>query len=233
MGTGVALLPLMLVTAPSCVLASVLISRFGKFKPAITAAWILLVLGNGLPIALGVHSPAVAWTFILMTVGIGHGMFLTGGSMTLQSHAPAQFIDQAAAMSVSLLFSTIGAADNHRHSLMRALGLAVGVSINGTIFQNRLSYWLKQSDLPHDIALDIFGYIRVLNNNSHAPGTIAIRLAIAKALRNGFEIATGLSGVGLLLILVVKHADMNKDIASKHVLQRQSMERADGVESNA
>jgi len=109
---------------------------------------------------------------------------------------------------------------DNRYSFLRGLGLAVGVSLAGTILQNRLHYWLIVEQLPPHIAEDIIGYIMILNTLPESEYTAAVRLAIARSHRNLCEASLGYTALGLLLMLKLRKGDMNKALASKQRIEK-------------
>jgi hypothetical protein len=69
--TGVALLPLMLLTIPSTIITGRFIARSGKFVHFVWIGWSLVSIGNGLIIIWFVDTPTVAWAIIEMVCGVG------------------------------------------------------------------------------------------------------------------------------------------------------------------
>lgn len=109
------------------------------------------------------------------------------------------------------------------YSFLRALGLAVGVAICGTTLENCLRNELSERNLPTSIANNIAGYIVTLNHlpvSQHSFAS-AVRLAIASAHKNVYELIAGVVGFAFLLTLGLKSADMNQSLASKHLLEKQ------------
>lgn len=134
-------------------------------------------------------------------------MTLSALTITLQSHVDRHHVGQAAAI----------------YSFMRSMGLAVGVAICGTALENCLRNQLADHHLPKSIAENIAGYILTLNSllaSQHAFAT-AVRLAVASAHKNVYELITAVVGVAFLLILGIQPADMNQRLASKHLLEKQ------------
>lgn len=105
------------------------------------------------------------------------------------------------------------------------MGLAVGVSIAGTILQNRLHHWLVVAQLPLSIAEDITAYINILHDMPESQYKAAVRLAIARSNRNLAEAFLGFSVIGMLLVLKLRKGDMNKALASKQRIEKK--ERGD------
>lgn len=68
-GTGVALLPIMLSTVPSTMITSRLIARIGKFQYFAIAGWVMVVLGNGLVIMWDLNTSTAAWVIIQIVCG--------------------------------------------------------------------------------------------------------------------------------------------------------------------
>lgn len=122
-------------------------------------------------------------------------------------------------------------AYHQRYSFTRGLGLAVGVSIAGTILQNRMKFWLKSADLPVAIAEDITGYIVTLNSlpQSEQDFAGAVRLAIARSYRNLSEVSLGVACLGLLTTFALRKGDMDQALASRQQVERGSEKQA-GIE---
>lgn len=119
-----------------------------------------------------------------------------------------------------------------RYSFQRSLGLAIGVSIIGTIFQNRLTHWLAHSTpspLPSAIATNLLGYIRILNAlpPSEAAFAAAVRVAIAQTHRNVAEVGTAVTVCALLLMVALKGANVGGALASKHRFEQAGRPQGD------
>lgn len=193
---------------PSSIFSGLLISRTGRYKVMLLVAWALVTLGSGLVLLWQTGTPASVWAISEIILGIGHGAAMVAHPIALQSHVTAEHSGDAIAMA----------------GFLRALGLAAGVGIGGTIFQNRLKHWLVQADLPASIALDIEAYLPTLNTlpSSQHAFAAAVRRAIAQANKNVFEVCLAISGLVLLLMIAVKEVDLKQKLVSKHVLAKNS-----------
>jgi predicted MFS family arabinose efflux permease len=108
--------------------------------------WRITTLVNGLLIFLNPSTRAASWIGILVVLGVGQGMLVNSLSCTVQALADNQDVAYASAL----------------YAFMRTLGLAFGVALGGTIFQNRLSSNLHLAGLPTAISIDAEGYLHTL-----------------------------------------------------------------------
>jgi ABC-type phosphate transport system permease subunit len=92
-------------------------------------------------------------------------------------------------------------------NFFRAMGGAVGVAIFGTVFANRLQYWL-----PRSVPRRLLGHLSPAVLQS-SPGTIhtlprpvqdGVAQAVAHSLDTVFLIAVPIAALGLLVVLFLK-----------------------------
>lgn len=106
------------------------------------------------------------------------------------------------------------------YSFMRHFGSALGVGIGGTTFQNVMALKLDWYGLPKELAKNAEGYITLF----HAMPASEQKTQILKSYVFGFQgvyyAYLAVSAVALLLSLVIKHYDMNKELRTEHQLQR-------------
>lgn len=88
----------------------------------------------------------LAWAGILIILGIGYGLLLNAQNFTKQ--AICQPKDEASATAM--------------YAFMRSFGMAVGVSIGGSMFQTVMKTKLGQFGLPTEIADDSVYYRTIL-----------------------------------------------------------------------
>jgi len=162
------LLPVMLITIPSSIVAGRVMNKTGKYRALLITAWIVSILGNVLCVlwtAKGPRSSTPLWAATQLILGVGTGIHLIAGTIALQSHVAAEDVGEAAAF----------------NSFLRCTGMSFGVSIGGTMFENRLAYWLGQAGLDKEIAANIEAYLETLNSlpTSQPAYVDALRNAIA------------------------------------------------------
>ena len=202
--TGVCLLPVLLSLIPASVVVGVLITRFNHFRWAIWLGWILTTLGVGLTLMFDIATPTATWAGIFILLGFGHGLLLNAQNFAAQALCQPKDEASAAAM----------------YMFLRSFGMALGVGIGGTVFQNGMRIKLVALDLPTRIATDAAGYIPTLRS---LPDGSVFKTQVLQAYVHGFRAVFAfffaVAALAGLLSLCLKHADMNKKLESKHVLQ--------------
>ncbi|RYP80038.1 hypothetical protein DL770_006397 [Monosporascus sp. CRB-9-2] len=208
--TGVALLPNLLTFAVSGSITGRLVTRFNNFRWAIWIGWLVGSVGPAMYIVWRVNDSKPIWVIAFILGGIGHGAILTAQNFAAQAMCKPGDEGAAAAM---YIFS-------------RQFGMAVGVGIGATTFQNVMRSRLAEDGLPTEIAEHAETYIPVLHSLPQGPQ----RDAIFDAYRFGLQIVyatwLAISVVTLFFCLVfIKHADMNRKLSSEHQLDSERMVR--------
>ncbi|KAJ9129464.1 hypothetical protein NKR23_g12527, partial [Pleurostoma richardsiae] len=106
------------------------------------------------------------------------------------------------------------------YAFLRQFGMAVGVGVGGSTFQNATALKLGREGLPRDIAAQGEGFVAELQRL--ADGS-AVRAGVLDAYVFGFRavfaVYVGMSATALLLSLLVRRFDMNKSISTEQTLQ--------------
>ena len=204
--TGVAVLGI----TCGCV-AGIVVSRTGHFRWAIWTGWTITTLGTGFLLQFGTHTSTGTWASIFCVIGIGHGFLLSALGVAAQAAADPRDAAHAVAM----------------YTFLRTLGMVIGVAIGGSIFQNRLPGYLENAGVPIVSAVEVVqnadGYVTVLQAMPKASSyRLAIVEAYAQASRVVFGVLTGISAVGGLASLAMRHHDMDRELDSMHVFRRES-----------
>lgn len=107
------------------------------------------------------------------------------------------------------------------YTFMRSLGMALGVGLGGTIFQNRLFHHLSSAGLPTRISQEAEAFVEILKVLQRTDDVFLNQVleAFVQAFRNVFEVSAAVAGAGLLLSLLLRHSDLDKALHTKHVLQ--------------
>lgn len=194
---------------PSSAVSSIVITRTGYLRWAIWTGWLIITLGTGLMLKFGTHTSTVTWASVFCLVGFGHGFLL--GSMGIAAQAAAGPKDAAYATAM--------------YAFVRTLGMVIGVAIGGAIFQNRLPRYLENASVPMASAVDIVqnadGYVTVLQQMPKgSPSRQAIVEGYAEALRVVFGVLTGISALGGLASLAIRHHTLDRELDSEHVFRR-------------
>lgn len=201
---GVALLPITCGLLPASVIVGILMSKYGRFRPAVWAGWIVTVVATSLLCLLGTNTRTAVFVIIFLCVGLGQGLLLSSLNFTVQAIARTQDVAYAAAL----------------YAFLRGVGLCLGVAIGGTIFQNFLSRYLVQAGLQTAIAENAEAFIATLKALPASEYKKNLLGAFAKAFRGLFAILSGISAVGGFVSLAVGKHGMDKPMDSEHVLQQ-------------
>ncbi|EXJ84689.1 hypothetical protein A1O3_05359 [Capronia epimyces CBS 606.96] len=204
--TGVCLLPVMLTLIPASVLVGSVITRTARYRWAIWAGWTLTTLATGPTILWDVDTSPAVWVVILVMLGLGHGLLLNALNTASQAVSVAGHEGAAVAM----------------YAFLRSFGMAVGVGIGGSVFQNVMKRRLVALHLDPDIARNAEAYIAVLHDTHPSPHRSAILNAYVHGFRGVFAVFCALAALALLVGLFIRHHDINKDLLTEHKL-------ADGV----
>jgi hypothetical protein len=178
-------------------------SKFGRFRWSVLTGWFVTILATGLLCLLDVETSTVAYAFMFLIVGLGHGLLLSSLNFTVQAIASTQDVAYAAAL----------------YAFVRGVGLCLGVAVGGTVFQNFLAHYLAESGLPKSIADDAEGFVATLKTLPDSKYKDDLLIAYARAFKVLFEVLTGLSGVGGLASLAIGSHGMDKALDSQHVMR--------------
>ena len=108
------------------------------------------------------------------------------------------------------------------YAFMRTLGMTIGVAVGGTVFENFMAQKLAELLLPVEISRNAEAYVAMLEAMAATdPTRIGILQAYVHGFKGVFAVLAGVSGVGLLASLLIKHHDMNKILKSSYRISRQ------------
>ena len=143
--TGLAILPVMVTTIPSSIITGALVTRLNSYRPPIWVGWALTTLSTGLTVYWGFNDSADVWVPVLVILGFGHGTILNAQNFATQ--AMCQPGDEGAAAAM--------------YAFVRQFGMAIGVGIGGSTFQNAMSLklgWLGMDTSPaHNAEVIAYG----------------------------------------------------------------------------
>ena len=211
---GVSMLPAVLATVPASVIVGAIITRINHFRWAIWSGWVIVTLGGGLVIIWDADTSTPVWAVILVLVGIGNGLLLNAQNFATQAIAKPK--DEASAAAL--------------YAFMRSFGMAFGVGISGSIFQNVMKTKLSQLGLPTEIAADSLAYIATLET---LPDASVLKEQVLQAYVSGFRgvfgTLCGLAGLSGIASLFIGQFDLNKVLNSDHKLQEKRWSRKPAV----
>ncbi|KAI0122356.1 major facilitator superfamily transporter [Daldinia grandis] len=214
---GVATLPNLLTFAISGIITGRLVTRFNNFRWAIWFGWFVSCITLAMYTIWRVNDSAPVWVISYILGGISHGAIIQGQNFGAQTFCKAGDEGAAAAMYI----------------FARQFGMAIGVGIGASTFQNVMKLKLRWEGLPTSIADYAEGYISTLKNLP--PGHE--RDATYDAYKFGFQIVfvtwLVISVLALFLTVVfMKHADMNRKLDTDHHIDSTRMFRHWGRKSS-
>lgn len=214
--TGVSIFPSTTLLLPGSAVVSSLISRYGKFRWAIWTGYTISTLGTGLMIMWDDKTSTAVWAVCECLFGLGIGMVLSSVNFSIQAAVDPKDSGQAAAM----------------YAFIRSIGMALGVALGGTVFQNTMKSKLQDLGVQDaaEIARQAEGFVRQLEKLSTVGAEGITRRAIMSGYVHGFRgvwiVMTALSGAGLLVSLLIKSGSLDAVLVSKfHVEETQDHSR--------
>lgn len=207
---GLALLPNLFAFSLAGIVTGRLVTRFNNFRWAIWIGWLLSCVACAMYCTWRVNNSAPVWVIAFLVGGFGHGAILNAQNFATQALCKPGDEGAAAAMYI----------------FMRQFGMAIGVGIGATTYQNVMKLKLGWDGLPTEIADNAEGYIATLHSLPAGP----IRDATYDAYQFGFQILVAtwlaISVVTLFICLVfIRHADMNRKLETEHRLDSERMVR--------
>jgi EmrB/QacA subfamily drug resistance transporter len=206
--SGLDLFPATCLLLPGSAVVSLLITRLGHFRVFVWLGWIISTAGAGLLILLNARTKTWYWALVFAVFGLGMGMILSSVNFATQANAKVRDAGRAAAM----------------YAFMRSLGMAVGVAISGSVFQNLMSSKLAGLGLETDIAKNAESYVAVLRKLEveNPPAASDVLSAYVRGFWGVWVVMTGICGLGLVLSMCVKHGVMERRLDSQYTLDRTS-----------
>ncbi|KAH8655542.1 major facilitator superfamily transporter [Xylariales sp. PMI_506] len=213
--TGLAILAISITLVPGSIVTGILVTRTKNYRYPIWAGWIFTTIASGLTILWGIDTPRYLWVISHMLLGFGHGMILNAQSSAAQAMCQPGEEGHAAAM----------------YGFLRQFGMALGVGVGGSAFQNTMSLKLKWEGLSSDIAKQSESFVAQLLQLP-ADGSMKIQIldAYAFGFRGVFSVFVGIAGLGLLFSLLIKRVDMDRDVCTEHQLVDRQDVNGDKVE---
>ncbi|KAI0458907.1 major facilitator superfamily transporter [Xylaria acuta] len=208
--TGVAMLPATLTITITGIICGRLVTRYNNYRWAIHVGWLIGSIGTGLCLIWPHNDSAGVWVATYLVIGIGQGGILN--AQNFASQAMCKQGDEAAAASM--------------YAFVRQFGMALGVGIGGTIFQNVMATKLRSLGLPVEIAKQAESYVSVL----HGLPAGAYKDRVMDAYRYGFtgvfSFYLSISVVALVISLTfVKNVDLTRHLESEHRLDGSRWEK--------
>ncbi|KGO42946.1 Major facilitator superfamily domain, general substrate transporter [Penicillium expansum] len=203
MGSGVLILPLVVMEAFSGMFTGAIIHRTGRYLELIWIGLVLMTIGNGLYINLGVGSSVGKIVGYQILSGLGAGFLFQTPIIAIQAMVSQE--DTATAT------ATIG--------FIRNMATAASIVIGGVVFQNSMGQ--KQSSLlasgmSPSMAAQMSGdsaaaSIESIKFITDPEQLLAVREAFAWSLRNMWILYTCMSAVGVFFSAFILKAKLTKE----------------------
>ncbi|EKV06359.1 MFS transporter, putative [Penicillium digitatum Pd1] len=223
MGSGVLILPLVVMEAFSGMFTGAIIHRTGRYLELIWIGLVLMTIGNGLYIHLGVGSSVGEIVGYQIVSGLGAGFLFQTPIIAIQAKVSQE--DTATAT------ATIG--------FIRNMATAASIVIGGVVFQNSMGQKkssLLASGMSTSMAAQMSGdsaaaSIESIKFITDPEQLLAVREAFAWSLRNMWILYTCMSAVGVFFSAFI----LKTKLAKEHVETKTGLnvEKTPVVEQNA
>ena len=206
--TGVQLLPIVLIAVPGAVLAVVILSKYGRYRPLHQAGFAIATVGVGLFVRLNAESSTVEWVIYQVIAGLGSGMIL---NTLLPAFQAAHKEDEQAMATASWAF-------------IRSIGNIWGVAIPAAVFNNRVQLSLDHISNAsiRELIADGKAYqigpsiSRVLGD---AQGRLEVAGVYADALKIVWAVGAGFGLLGFVLSLAEKEIHLRTELETEYGLE--------------
>jgi len=193
--SGVQSLPTSFVISLMAIIGGLLVQILHKYRPSNAVGWIMAVVGFGLLSLMRADSSEAQWVGYQILAAGGTGVIYTAAVFPILAPLPVQRTASALAFFVFL----------------RSFGNTWGVTISGTILQNELKKTLPAafvSQFPSgtEIAYAAIPVIRTLPE----PLKAQIQAAFADSLKVVWQTMIGVSGLGIISVLLLKEVPMRR-----------------------
>ncbi|KAG7073815.1 major facilitator superfamily transporter [Colletotrichum scovillei] len=200
--TGVALFPVMFTLVPASILTGRLVTVFDNYQWPIWAGWTLATIASGLMMLWDVETPTKVWAPTLVLLGLGHGCILNAQNMASQTLCDNKD-DEAIAAAM--------------YAFLRQFGMALGVGVGGSTFQNVMLLKLEADGMA---PAGTHGGTHAVHAMLSTAGDAALRSKIVDAyvygLRGVYGLYVGVSGLALLMSFLIKRVSLDRSLRSGH-----------------
>lgn len=208
---GVALFPASFTVAPFSIVAGVIITKTGNFRPVVWAGWVITTIGLGVMILLDVNTSVAQWFFITFTTGIGLGLLYTSLTIMNQAAAPS---DKLNSLVISLFI------------FAKCLGQCLGVAMGGSIFQNQMRHNLANTvtlaDKAEEYSRDASGIVATLRHMPPSQSKTELIQAYADSLKIVWIVFCALCGICTLASVFIKYVSLDREHGTTQGLHNDS-----------
>ncbi|KAJ6454453.1 iron permease [Mycena vitilis] len=194
---GVDIFGISFIISPSSLLAGLVVRKTGQYRRPMWIGWILVIVGAALLGTLDENSGRPICYGFQTLIAVGMGIIYIAAFFPALAPVP---VSQSAAALAFFAF-------------LRNFALIWGVTIGGTVLQNELSTRLPADFLAQfpggtQIAFEVIPSI----GNLPQPLKDEVRHAFAESLQVLWNVVAGISGLGLLVSLLMKHLPLHTSV---------------------
>jgi MFS family permease len=217
---GVQVLPIVLTAVPGAVVAVIVLTRYGRYRPLHHAGFAIATLGTGLFATLSRTSSPAQWVIFQILAGTGSGMVLNTLLPALQAAHPEH--DQASATA--------------SWAFIRSFGNIWGVAIPTVVFSNRISRSLDgipdervrgMLDGGHAYKLGTKAFVGSLPREVR----ITVQDAYSDALKTVWIVGAAFGVLALLLVNLEREIKLRTELDTEYGLQERPEPRIDRIET--
>lgn len=170
-----------------------LLSRYGRFRPYISAGSTITVLGISLCLIIASTSSKAVHVGVLLICGLGLGPLFPCLIVAIQASVERKDLATATAL----------------HIFFRMTGSGFGVAINGALFQNQLKNALERSIVPKEfVEMAVSSARKIVDIPVEYRGVVeAIYL---DSMRTVFKATIPMAAVMFLLTFNLRHVRLNR-----------------------
>ncbi|KAI1325531.1 major facilitator superfamily transporter [Xylariaceae sp. FL0255] len=195
LNTGLTMLPATLTVSVGGIICGRLVTRFNNYRWFMCIGWFVASVGSSLFLIWPHNNSAPIWVITYLLTGTGQGLVLNAQNFASQANCKPG--DEAAAAAMYAFF--------------RQFGMALGVGIGGTTFQNVMTLKLQWLGLPTKIAIDAESYISVIPTLPEGEFKQHIFDAYNYGFTGVYAFYTAVSVVALIIcVLCVENRDMTR-----------------------
>ncbi|CEJ92603.1 Putative Multidrug resistance protein fnx1 [[Torrubiella] hemipterigena] len=212
--SGLQLLPSVVVSVPASIVAVLVLTRFGRYKPLHIVGFAMLALGLGLFIRLDQHSSTAEWVIYQIINSLGNGTLMNSLLPACQAASQRKESDQAATTAV--------------WSSVRSFGSIWGVVVPAAIFSN--AFGQRANDITDTTTRELI-LEQFHSGNAYADATASFLLGLDETTRQQvigvyegslqlmWEISLGLGGLCLVLVLLEREIILKTSLETKYGLR--------------
>ncbi|MCJ1384553.1 hypothetical protein MMC17_007670 [Xylographa soralifera] len=217
--SGVQILPLVLIAVPGAIIAVIVLTKYGRYRPLHHLGLAICTIGIGLFTLLNANSSMAAWVLFQAVGGLGSGMVLN--TLLPAFQAPIPESDQAAATAA--------------WAFIRSFGNIWGVAIPAAIFNSRcnaLAYRITDPGAQAALATgQAYEHATAAFVGSFAGDVRQQIISVyTDSLKTVWQVAIAFSGLAFLLVFLEKEVPLRTELDTEYGLDRKKVTGEKGGE---